>query len=73
MISVENDESLKKIESILNKQNITYEKQIATYWQGGIRAAHVFVVLKLMGYENIKVYDASMGEYANLDNTELEI
>ena len=64
--------SQKEIENILQKNNITPDKKITTYWQGGIRAAHVFVVLQLLGYKNISVYDASMAEYANSDKTKLD-
>jgi 3-mercaptopyruvate sulfurtransferase SseA len=30
-------------------------------------------VLRLLGYENTKNYDGSMGEWANRDDTPLEI
>jgi len=30
-------------------------------------------VLRLLGYENAKNYDASMGEWANLEDTPLEV
>jgi thiosulfate/3-mercaptopyruvate sulfurtransferase len=30
--------------------------QVITYCQGGYRAAHTFVALKMLGYQNVKMY-----------------
>ena len=38
---------------------------IITYCQGGYRAANTFVVLKLLGYEKVKMYLGSWGEWGN--------
>tara|TARA_B110000116_G_C16782293_1_gene559026 strand:+ start:540 stop:656 length:117 start_codon:yes stop_codon:yes gene_type:complete len=37
-----------------------------------VRAAHANFVLNLIGHGVAKVYDGSMGEWANLDDTSLE-
>jgi len=36
-----------------------------------VRAAHANFVLKLIGQREAKVYDGSMGEWANLEDTPL--
>ena len=42
------------------------EAEIITYCQGGYRAANSFVVLKMLGYENVKMYLGSWGEWGNM-------
>lgn len=54
----------KEIREILSKKNITSDKNIITYCQGGIRAAHTFWALRLSGFNNIKNYDGSWREWA---------
>tara|TARA_B100000427_G_scaffold324120_1_gene328702 strand:+ start:11527 stop:12339 length:813 start_codon:yes stop_codon:yes gene_type:complete len=51
--------SAEEIRKILSEKNITTDKNIITYCQGGIRAAHSFWALKLSGYYNVKNYDGS--------------
>lgn len=41
------------------------DTEIITYCQGGYRAANSFVVLKMLGYENVKMYLGSWGEWGN--------
>ena len=60
-----------ELEGMLNQVGVTPDKRIVTYCQGGVRAALVFFVLALLGFENIKNYDGSMGEWANRTNTPL--
>ena len=57
---------------ILTEHGITPDKNVFTYWQGGIRAANSLFVMQLVGYNNTQNYDGSMGEWANLEDTPLE-
>ena len=41
------------------------KSQIITYCQGGYRAANTFLVLKLLGYDKVKMYLGSWGEWGN--------
>lgn len=41
------------------------DAEIIAYCQGGYRAANSFVVLKILGYENVKMYLGSWGEWGN--------
>ncbi len=52
-----------KLSKIYSK--IPRTAQIITYCQGGYRAANVFLVLKMLGYKNVKMYLGSWGEWAN--------
>jgi thiosulfate/3-mercaptopyruvate sulfurtransferase len=44
---------------------IPKDAQVITYCQGGYRAANSFVVLKMLGYKNVKMYLGSWGEWGN--------
>ena len=52
-----------QIRSLLDQINFSPEKNTITYCQGGIRAAHVFWVLKLIGLDNVQNYDGSWREW----------
>ena len=41
--------------------------------RGGIRSANGNFVLQLVGYQKAKNYDGSMGEWANQDDTPMEV
>jgi len=53
-------ERLRQIYSGINRN-----AEIITYCQGGYRAANTFIVLKLLGYTNVKMYLGSWGEWGN--------
>ena len=40
------------------------DKRAITYCQGAVRAAHTALVLKMLGYDNVEVYDGSWEEWA---------
>ncbi|HKU49849.1 MAG TPA: sulfurtransferase [Nitrososphaera sp.] len=44
---------------------ISKDSEIITYCQGGYRAANTFVVLKMLGYKNVRMYLGSWGEWGN--------
>ena len=44
---------------------ITPEKTAVTHCQEGIRAAHTYLSLRQLGYEDVKVYDGSWFEWGN--------
>jgi thiosulfate/3-mercaptopyruvate sulfurtransferase len=45
--------------------NIPKSSKIITYCQGGYRAANAFLVLKVLGYDNVTMYLGSWGEWGN--------
>jgi thiosulfate/3-mercaptopyruvate sulfurtransferase len=57
------------IEALLKDAGITRSKPTITYCQGGIRAAHAAFVMALLGYQDVRVYDGSMRDWANRDET----
>ena len=55
--------SKKKLSKIYSK--IPKKSKIITYCQGGYRAANAFLVLKMLGYNNVRMYLGSWGEWGN--------
>lgn len=47
----------------------TPDKEVVTYCQGGVRAAHTYFVLRLLGYDRVRNYDGSWGEWGNDPST----
>jgi thiosulfate/3-mercaptopyruvate sulfurtransferase len=54
------EEDLKKLYSHIPK-----DKEVVTYCQGGYRAANTFVVLRNLGYDRVRMYVGSWGEWGN--------
>ena len=48
-------------------------QRVVTYCGGGIAASNDALVLSLLGYENVAVYDASMSEYAAVESLPLVV
>ncbi|MGE5595361.1 MAG: sulfurtransferase [Hyphomicrobiales bacterium] len=61
------------IQRLLDGAGIERGKATITYCQGGIRAAHAAFAMELVGYDNIRVYDGSMRDWANRDDTPLTL
>jgi thiosulfate/3-mercaptopyruvate sulfurtransferase len=62
-----------ELQQMVAEAGFTPEKATITYCQGGIRAAHAAFVLELLGWDNIRVYDGSMRDWANREDTPLVI
>ncbi|HMS57394.1 MAG TPA: sulfurtransferase [Tepidiformaceae bacterium] len=62
-----------EIQKLLDEAGIARDTPTITYCQGGIRAAHAAFTLTLLGYDNVRVYDGSMREWANRDDTPLVV
>lgn len=50
----------------------TRDKPIVTYCQGGVRAAHAAFSLRLLGYDNVRLYDGSWAEWGNRPDLPIE-
>jgi thiosulfate/3-mercaptopyruvate sulfurtransferase len=57
------------LNDMLSQAGITPEKETSTYCQGGIRAALGMFTLRLLGFDKVRNYDGSFGEWGNRDDT----
>lgn len=53
------------LRALFEAAGVRPERQIVTYCQSGVRAAHQYFVLRLLGYTRIKNYDGSWSEWGN--------
>ncbi|MYA60906.1 MAG: sulfurtransferase [Chloroflexi bacterium] len=54
-----------EIRALLAEKGVSVDGNVITYCQGGIRAAQAFWVLKLVGADSVRNYDASWREWGN--------
>jgi thiosulfate/3-mercaptopyruvate sulfurtransferase len=59
--------TLRKIYSKISKN-----QEVITYCQGGYRAANTFIILKQLGFKNVKMYLGSWNEWGNNDRLPIE-
>ncbi|MDP2727554.1 MAG: sulfurtransferase, partial [Dehalococcoidia bacterium] len=57
--------SAKDLEKMYVEAGVAKDKEIVTYCQTGVRAAHDYFTLRLLGYPNIHLYDGSWEEWGN--------
>jgi thiosulfate/3-mercaptopyruvate sulfurtransferase len=58
---------------VSNLYKLRKDAPVVTYCQRGIRAAHTaFVLSEVLGFSDVKVYEDSMAEYLNRDDTVVE-
>ncbi|MEG2787524.1 MAG: sulfurtransferase [Romboutsia sp.] len=53
-----------ELEKLFKDAGLNKDDEIVTYCTAGIRSGHMALVLKSLGYENVKNYDASYQEWA---------
>jgi len=64
-LNLNEDGTFKDDEELSKLYNIPKNSEIVTYCQGAYRAANTFLVLKKLGFENVRVYLGSWGEWGN--------
>ncbi|CAI5714917.1 unnamed protein product [Peronospora destructor] len=63
-------EELEKV--LVDDFQLDKEKPVITYCQAGIRAAHTaFMLEQVMGFKNVKIYEDSMRQYLNREDSEV--
>ena len=74
-MNFEHDKCLKpeaELRQMLESKGITPDKTIVVYCQTHHRSAHTYIMLKSLGYENIKGYPGSWSDWGNEPNTPIE-
>ncbi|MEE8402841.1 MAG: sulfurtransferase, partial [Candidatus Hydrothermarchaeaceae archaeon] len=60
-----------ELKSMYEAIGVTPDKEIIIYCQGGVRVSHTLLVLKeILGYPNVRNYDGSWDEWANVKNSD---
>ncbi len=63
--NISEDGTFKSDEELSKIYDIPKDSEIVTYCQGAYRAANSFLVLKKLGFNNVRVYLGSWGEWGN--------
>ncbi len=53
-----------ELNRMLSEMGVDPENEVAVYCTGGVRSGFLYVVLKLLGYPNVRNYDGSFWEWA---------
>jgi thiosulfate/3-mercaptopyruvate sulfurtransferase len=64
-LNLKEDGTFKDDTELSKLYDIPKNSEIVTYCQGAYRAANSFLVLKKLGFENVRVYLGSWGEWGN--------
>lgn len=60
------------LEALLSNAGVDRGNEIVTHCQAAVRATLMAFALELVGYPRVRVYDGSMAEWANREDTPLE-
>jgi thiosulfate/3-mercaptopyruvate sulfurtransferase len=69
------DRTFKSVDSLRDRYRrlgVTPDREIITYCQGGVRAAHSAFSLLLAGFPNVRVYDGSWDDWGNREDLPIE-
>ncbi len=64
-LNIGDDGTFKPDDQLSQLYQIPKDSEIVTYCQGAYRAANAFLALKKLGFENVRVYLGSWGEWGN--------
>jgi thiosulfate/3-mercaptopyruvate sulfurtransferase len=60
------------LRTMYEQAGVTPEKEVVTYCQGGYRAAHSYLALRLLGYPRVRNYVGSWKEWGDRDDLPIE-
>ena len=74
-MNMNNDRRLKpenELRHMLESKGITADKTVITHCHSHHRSAHTYIMLKSLGYKNVKGYPGSWSDWGNEPNTPIE-
>lgn len=61
-----------ELSAMYESAGVTRDKEVVTYCQGGYRAAHAYVALRLLGYPRVRNYTGSWKEWGDREELPIE-
>ena len=62
-----------ELKTMYEDAGVTPDREVLTYCQGGYRAAHSYLALRLLGYPRVRTYVGSWKEWGDRDELPVEI
>lgn len=62
-----------ELRAMYQQAGVTPDKEVITYCQGGYRAAHGYLALRLLGYPRVRNYTGSWKEWGDRDDVPVEL
>jgi thiosulfate/3-mercaptopyruvate sulfurtransferase len=63
----------RELRAMYEAAGVTPDKEVVTYCQGGYRAAHAYLALRLLGYPRVRNYTGSWKEWGDREDLPIEI
>jgi thiosulfate/3-mercaptopyruvate sulfurtransferase len=60
------------LREMYERAGVTPDKEVITYCQGGYRAAHTYLALRLLGYPRVRNYTGSWKEWGDREDLPIE-
>lgn len=61
-----------ELQAMYEAAGVTPDKEVVTYCQGGYRAAHAYLALRLLGYPRVRNYTGSWKEWGDREDLPIE-